>query len=106
MKIVDFGLAKLIEAGSFEGSVSTEWPLETTKGTIIGTPAYMSPEQTEGKALDARSDIFSFGAVLYEMSTGKPAFLRETVSATIAAILRDDPKCGFRCMWMEYSDKM
>jgi Tol biopolymer transport system component/tRNA A-37 threonylcarbamoyl transferase component Bud32 len=92
VKIVDFGLAKLIEPRSSDDSVSTGRVLETTKGTIVGTAAYMSPEQTEGKALDARSDIFSFGAVLYEMLTGKPAFLRETVSATIAAILREDPK--------------
>ncbi len=89
VKIVDFGLAKLIEGPSAGEPAKS---LETTKGIIIGTAAYMSPEQTEGKAVDGRSDVFSFGAVLYEMLTGKPAFLRETASATVAAILRDDPK--------------
>jgi Tol biopolymer transport system component len=83
VKILDFGLAKLAD------------PLETgalsETGWIAGTPAYMSPEQAEGKKVDARSDIFSFGAVLYEMLTGRSAFGRDSTSATIAAILRDDP---------------
>src|SRR5205823_1585766 len=61
-------------------------------GTILGTLSYMSPEQTEGKKLDARSDIFSFGAVLYEMLTGRRAFEGGSKASTMAAILREDPK--------------
>src|SRR6185437_283936 len=70
---------------------SGEANVQTAKGTIMGTAAYMSPEQTEGKEVDARSDIFSFGALLFEMLTGEPAFQRDSNSATIAAILRDHP---------------
>jgi len=83
VKVLDFGLAKLDEPP--EGGEST------ASGAIAGTPAYMSPEQAEGKKMDARSDIFSFGAVMYEMLTGRPAFGRDSMSATIAAVLRDDP---------------
>ena len=60
-------------------------------GTIVGTTAYMSPEQVEGRKLDARSDIFAFGSVLYEMATGRRAFLRELTISTLSAILRDEP---------------
>jgi len=64
----------------------------TEEGTIVGTVGYMSPEQAEGKPIDARSDIFSFGSVLYEMLTGQRAFQGETKASTIAAILREEPK--------------
>ncbi len=83
VKILDFGLAKLAEPTGGEASTDMAW--------ILGTPAYMSPEQAEGKRVDARSDIFSFGTVLYEMLAGRPAFLRESTSGTVAAILRDEP---------------
>ena len=59
---------------------------------IFGTVAYMSPEQAEGKSVDARSDIFSFGSLLYEMLTGRQAFRRDTAASTLAAVLREEPK--------------
>jgi eukaryotic-like serine/threonine-protein kinase len=67
-------------------------PAGKEEGTIVGTAAYMSPEQAEGKPIDARSDIFNFGALLYEMLTGRRAFQGDTKATTIAAILREDPK--------------
>jgi len=93
VKVLDFGLAKLTEAapaGEAE-TVATRGPV-TEEGTIVGTVGYMSPEQAEGKPVDARSDIFSFGSVLYEMLTGQRAFQGETMASTIAAILREEPK--------------
>jgi Tol biopolymer transport system component/predicted Ser/Thr protein kinase len=93
VKVLDFGLAKLTEAaptGEAE-TVATVGPA-TEEGTIVGTVGYMSPEQAEGKPVDARSDIFSFGSVLYEMLTGQRAFQGETKASTIAAILREEPK--------------
>ncbi|MGD0922798.1 MAG: protein kinase [Terriglobia bacterium] len=93
VKVLDFGLAKLTEAAP-TGETETAVTLEPTteEGTIVGTVGYMSPEQAEGKAVDARSDIFSFGSVLYEMLTGQRAFQGETKASTIAAILREEPK--------------
>ena len=97
VKILDFGLAKLMEEGGADefGPTRTlgrpERP-RTEEGFIVGTAAYMSPEQAEGKKVDARTDIFSFGVVLYEMLTGQKAFSRDTKIATLAAILREDPK--------------
>jgi TolB-like protein/Tfp pilus assembly protein PilF/predicted Ser/Thr protein kinase len=93
VKILDFGLAKLTEtapAGDVE-TVATAGP-RTEEGMILGTVGYMSPEQAEGKPVDARSDIFSFGSVLYEMLAGRRAFQGETNVSTIAAILREEPK--------------
>jgi hypothetical protein len=96
-KILDFGLAKLIEepeAGQPEPTATikeAEKP-RTEEGFIMGTAAYMSPEQAEGRKVDPRSDIFSFGAVLYEMLTGQRAFSRESRISTLAAILREEPK--------------
>jgi serine/threonine protein kinase len=87
VKVLDFGLAKLHIALGLQGETSTM----TTKGTIAGTIAYMSPEQAEGKLVDARSDIFSFGAVLYQMLTGRQAFSGDSVASVIAAVLREEP---------------
>jgi eukaryotic-like serine/threonine-protein kinase len=89
VKVLDFGLAKLLETPRAEAETAA---MLTTEGTILGTAAYMSPEQVEGKSLDARSDIFSFGTMLYEMLTGQRPFSRDTAGATIAAILRDEPR--------------
>jgi serine/threonine protein kinase len=90
VKVLDFGLAKLAEpATAAKDDVPT---MLTTKGLILGTLAYMSPEQAEGKCLDARSDIFSFGAVYYEMLTGRKAFEGPSTAALLTAVMRDDPK--------------
>ena len=100
IKVLDFGLAKLIER--VEGDRTDRLrhdrhrkrrqPLQTAEGTILGTAAYMSPEQAEGKPVDARSDIFSFGAVLYEMVAGRRAFRGDTGISTLAAVLTADPE--------------
>ena len=96
VKLLDFGLAKLTEASvDAEGATATinadEGPL-TEEGSIVGTVAYMSPEQAEGKKVDGRSDIFSFGSVLYEMVTGRRAFAGANQVSTLAAILHQEPQ--------------
>jgi serine/threonine protein kinase len=90
VKILDFGLARLDSAGSNLDQINTV--ARTSPGTIIGTVAYLSPEQARGEVADHRSDIFAFGAVLFEMLTGRPAFLRPTAAETIVAVLRDSAK--------------
>ncbi len=90
VKILDFGLAKLtepVESGELAPTVTL-----TEEGKIVGTVAYMSPEQAEGKKVDARSDIFSFGSVLYEMVTGARAFQGDSSASTLAAVLTKEPK--------------
>ncbi|MDX2154125.1 MAG: protein kinase [Bryobacteraceae bacterium] len=92
VRLLDFGLAKVAEPlapGSSEDTRTLR--LNTAAGTILGTLSYMSPEQAEGKPVDGRSDVFSFGAVLYEMLTGRQAFTGESGASTLSAILRDDP---------------
>ncbi|HVE66448.1 MAG TPA: serine/threonine-protein kinase, partial [Thermoanaerobaculia bacterium] len=90
VKVLDFGLAKAFGPGPSDADLSQS-PTITTGGTqqgvILGTAAYMSPEQARGKALDKRTDIWSFGCVLYEALTGRPAFVGETISDTMAGIL-------------------
>jgi serine/threonine protein kinase len=93
VKVLDFGLAKLTEpAATSEDQPTRTLKPATEEGAIVGTVSYMSPEQAEGKKVDARSDIFSFGALLYEMVTGRRAFQAETPIATLSAILREEPK--------------
>jgi serine/threonine protein kinase/Tol biopolymer transport system component len=88
VKVLDFGLAKLAAIGPLAPTQTTR---QTEESKIVGTVAYMSPEQAEGKKVDARSDIFSFGSVLYEMITGQTAFGAETKLSTLSAILGRDP---------------
>ena len=93
VKVLDFGLAKLTEAIPVGEDDATHTMRPTTEeGKIVGTVAYMSPEQAEGKKVDARSDIFSFGSVLHEMVTGRQAFHGDTKASTLAAILKDNPR--------------
>ena len=94
-KILDFGLAKVVPAGM--GVVVSQMPtatareLLTSPGTTMGTIAYMSPEQARGEELDARTDLFSFGAVLYEMATGRMTFPGNTAAIVHEAILNRVP---------------
>jgi Tol biopolymer transport system component len=92
VKILDFGLAKLThtEAGPEATSLPTAAGA-TEPGVVLGTLGYMSPEQVKGKPADARADIFSFGAILYEMLSGQRAFHRDSAAETMSAILREDP---------------
>jgi len=95
VKILDFGLAKLTgysAAASLTDETRSAGPVPLTiEGSILGTVSYMSPEQAEGKRVDQRSDIFSFGLVLYEMVTGRKAFAADSAVSTLSAILRDEP---------------
>jgi eukaryotic-like serine/threonine-protein kinase len=93
VKILDFGLAKALEDSPIASDTSNSptFTLGGTKsGIILGTAAYMSPEQARGKPVDRRTDVWAFGAVLYEILTGRQAFHGETVSDTLAAVMRDD----------------
>jgi len=91
VKVLDFGLAKLVQPEENGVTAKTLTSPGTLPGVVMGTIGYMSPEQVRGTASDARSDIFSFGAVLYEMLTGKRAFKRDTAAETMTAILREEP---------------
>ena len=91
VKVLDFGLAKRLPASETAESQATTLGALTEVGRIVGTPAYMSPEQILGQEADARSDIFSFGVVLYELLAGAHPFLKGTTSDTMAAVLRDPP---------------
>jgi len=93
VKLLDFGLAKLTEpAEPGEDERTRTMAVQSEEGSIVGTAAYMSPEQAESKPVDARSDIFSFGAVLYEMATGIRAFQGDSKLSTLSAVLRENPK--------------
>ena len=95
VKVLDFGLAKALSGEATQDVNISDSPTlarnETGTGVIFGTAAYMSPEQAKGKGVDRRADIWSFGALVYEMLTGAKAFARDDVSETLAAILRDEP---------------
>lgn len=101
VKVLDFGLAKAFtagESGSPESSLSPTLTKGTALGVILGTAAYMSPEQAKGKPVDTRTDVWAFGAVLYEMLAGERAFKGEDVSDTLVSVFRDDPD------WAELPD--
>ncbi len=95
IKLLDFGIAKLVHpeltASDDSTCTMTADGIATAAGTITGTPCYMSPEQAEAKTVDRRSDIFSFGAVLYEMVTGRRAFSGNSQVSVVAAIVKDNP---------------
>ena len=88
VKVLDFGLAKVQEDADHDSSITCA----TQVGTIFGTPAYMSPEQASGQPADARSDVFSFGVILYEMLSGQRAFSEQNPISTMAAVLHKEPR--------------
>ena len=98
VKVLDFGLAKAMEPAGGSPSVSQSPTISmaaTQAGVILGTAAYMSPEQARGKAVDKRADIWGFGVVLYEMLTGHQAFADEDVSITLSKVLQREPDLTF-----------
>jgi Tol biopolymer transport system component len=98
VKVLDFGLAKALEPASALSRAAIDSPtitspaMMTRTGVILGTAAYMSPEQAKGRTMDTRSDVWSFGCVLFEMLTGKTAFRGDTVTETLAAVIRAEPE--------------
>ncbi|HET9384750.1 MAG TPA: protein kinase [Gemmatimonadales bacterium] len=98
VKVLDFGLAKALDSGPASGaaveSPTITSPAMTRAGIILGTAAYMSPEQARGKPVDKRADIWSFGVVLYEMLTGRRPFQGEDVTETLAAVVMKEPELG------------
>jgi len=92
VKVLDFGLAQVKEPVEEEAETATMTPAGTVAGTVMGTMGYMSPEQLRGEPSDARSDIFALGCVLYEMLSGRTAFLRDSTAETSAAILKEEPE--------------
>ncbi len=96
VKVLDFGLAKALDpatgaSGPQANSPTITTPAMTQAGLILGTAAYMSPEQAKGRVVDKRSDVWAFGCVFYEMLTGRRAFDGEDVTDTIAAVVRGEP---------------
>ena len=101
--MLDYGLAKALEGEAAGGDAElSQSPTLTRQGTqvgmILGTAAYMSPEQAKGKQVDKRTDIFAFGALFYEMLTGKRAFLGEDVSDVLASVLKTEP--DWKRLWV------
>ena len=100
MKVLDFGLAKLtlFAKDPNEGSPTESTAMRTEEGRILDTAAYMSPEQAEGRKVDARSNISALGSILYEMAAGQRAFTGESTLSTISAVLTKEPSAiGCRC---------
>ncbi len=91
-KILDFGLAKVTQPAEAEPDSADALTLHTTPGIVLGTSGYMSPEQVRGQAIDHRSDIFAFGAILREMVTGRRTFHKQTSADTMSAILNEEPR--------------
>src|SRR5262249_35556752 len=96
VKVLDFGLAKALSddptaSGSDLSKSPTLTAASTRLGVILGTAAYMSPEQAKGKIVDRRADIWALGSLLFEMLTGKQAFVGETVAETLASVIKDEP---------------
>ena len=95
VKVLDFGLAKALDPAGLSSAAAMDSPTltahATVAGVILGTAAYMSPEQARGKSVDRRADIWAFGAVLYEMLAGKRTFVGDEISDTLAAVLKEDP---------------
>jgi len=91
VKILDFGLAKLAQKAQKELEGATLTHAQTSAGAVMGTASYMAPEQVRGEAADPRTDIFAFGAVLFEMLSGERAFRRDTPAETMTAVLKDEP---------------
>ena len=91
IKVLDFGLAKATGGLTKEGASELPTAVKTDEGVIVGTVAYMSPEQAEGKSVDHRSDIFSIGIILYEMATGQRPFTGETAASVLSSIIKDTP---------------
>jgi serine/threonine protein kinase len=91
VKVLDFGLAKRVATSSDDISSATRGLTES--GVIVGTPAYMAPEQIRGKEVDRRADVWAFGVLLYELLTGRHPFRRDSVQATLAAVLTEEPDC-------------
>ncbi len=92
VKILDFGLAKLAEPEDLTEASTRDVDLQTKEGHVLGTAPYMSPEQAQGKKVDSRSDIFSFGCVVHEMVTGQRAFPEDSIAGVMASIIRGEPR--------------
>ena len=100
VKLLDFGIAKAIQAAPAETQASTATASPTLAGVVLGTPAYMSPEQARGDAVDARSDVWTFGCLICETVTGRSPFQRRTTAETLAAILGEPPRLA-ELAWRE-----
>jgi hypothetical protein len=91
VKVLDFGLARAADASGFLAADARATPSATLDGALVGTPAYMSPEQARGRSVDARADVWAFGCVLYEMLTGAPAFTGEGLADVLANVIKAEP---------------